>query len=169
MLVGADRRLNPGVDPGESRRSRGAAAARTADPRLGYRLRGSVAVITLPAHVEPDCILALRSRGVRAVGGGSRAVAVDLHALGRIDTDTLSELAIALRTISRHRATLAIVGADPRIRLMLELCGIDGVEFHPTVRRALDAVGERRRSARTPVWRRVRRRRPPVVGRSSAR
>ncbi len=165
-LVSADQQLDLVAHPGESRRSQ---AVRAVSPQLGYQARGSIAVITLPARVEADCIPALRSRCKRARDSGSRVIAVDLRALRHIDTHTLSELGMALRAISRHKAKLAIVGADPRIRLMLELCGIDGVEFHPTMKRALAAVRERRRWVKTPVWPGVLRRQHPAPHRSSAR
>ena len=110
---------------------------------LGYQARGSVAVIALPSRADSACVLALRSRSERALVTGSRAIAVDLSATEHIDTRTLSELSIVLRRISRHRAKVAVVGADARIRWVLELCGIDELEFHPTIRRALGGIGSR--------------------------
>ena len=104
---------------------------------MSYQARGSVAIIALPARVESVSVLTLRSRSERALVTGSRAIAIDLRATDHIDTPTLSELGAALRRISRHNPKLAVVGADVRVRWALELCGIEGLQLHPTMRGAL--------------------------------
>ena len=103
---------------------------------IGDRGRGSDAVIVLPARAENDCILTLRSRGERTLATGTRAITIDLRTMQHIDTQTLTELIIALRRLSHHHPELYIVGADPRVRWMLELCDIEGLELHPTMRSA---------------------------------
>lgn len=50
-----------------------------------------------------------------------------------MSAQVLSEFCAALRQVSGGGARLAIVGADPRVRGVLELCEIDGLELHPTV------------------------------------
>jgi anti-anti-sigma regulatory factor len=107
------------------------------DHAVSYQIRGGVAVIALPARVEAVSVLALRSRSERALVTGSRAIAIDLRATDHIDTPTLSELGAALHRISRHNPKLAVVGADLRIRWVLELCDIEGLQLHATMRVAL--------------------------------
>ncbi|MGH2909842.1 MAG: hypothetical protein ACRDK8_11145 [Solirubrobacteraceae bacterium] len=104
---------------------------------VGYRAHGRVAVIALPERVETACILALASRSERALHAGTRAIAVDLRATHHIGTHTLSELGIALLRISRQTPALAVVGADPRVRWVLELCDIKGLALHATIGDAL--------------------------------
>jgi anti-anti-sigma factor len=112
-------------------------AAAEEDGTVSFQDRGSVAVIALPSRVEAVSVLALRSRSERALVSGSRAIAIDLRATDHIDSSTLSELVAALHRISRHNPKLAVVGADVRVRWVLELCGIDGLQMHPTMRGAL--------------------------------
>jgi anti-anti-sigma regulatory factor len=107
------------------------------DQTVSYQAHGSVAVIALPARVEAASVLTLRSRSERALVTGSRAIAIDLRTTDHIDTPTLSEFGAALRRISHHKPMLAVVGADPRVLWVLELCGIDGLQLHPTMRGAL--------------------------------
>jgi anti-anti-sigma regulatory factor len=105
---------------------------------LGYETRGPAAVIALPERAEAGTVFALRSRSVRALSAGHRWIAVDLRAVDHIDTPTLAELCVALRQIGAHGHRLAIVGADLRVQWVLELCDIDGIELHPTLKSALD-------------------------------
>ena len=102
-------------------------------PGRGDLDHGSGAVIALPARAEADCIVALRSRGERSLAAGTRAITIDLRAVQHIDTQTLSELIVVLAAFSRQRPELGIVGADPRVRWVLELCDIAGLELHPTM------------------------------------
>jgi len=104
---------------------------------LGYQTRDSVAVIALAHPAVAGSVLALRSRSERALAANSRTIAIDLTAADHIDTQTLSELCAALRTIGRHNATLAVVSTDARVRWVLGLCDIDKLELHPTIRSAL--------------------------------
>ena len=114
------------------------------DQTVSYQAHGSVAVIALPARVEAVTVLALRSRSERALVGGSRAIAIDLRATDHIDSPTLSDLVAALHRISRHNPKLAVVGADVRVRWVLELCDIEGLQMHATMRAALAHVRGRR-------------------------
>jgi anti-anti-sigma regulatory factor len=112
---------------------------------LGCQTPGSVAVIALPDPAVAGSVLTLRSRSERALGDNSRAIAIDLRNVQRIDTQTLSELCVALRSISRHETVLAVVGADQRVRWALTLCEIDGLEFHHTINSALARSDNRQR------------------------
>jgi len=133
----------------------------TGSAGVRYQTSGSVTVITLPERVEAACVLALRNRSERAFVSGSRAIAVDLRAMLHIDTHALSELSIALRRIGRHNPTLAVVGADPRVRWVLELCDIEGLQLHPTMSGALAHVrADQRLQTRPPRRLSVRRARP---------
>jgi anti-anti-sigma regulatory factor len=119
-------------------------AAEQDDQIVSYQAHGNVAVIALPSRVEAVSVLALRSRSERALDGGSSAIAIDLRATDHIDSPTLSELGAALRRISRHNPKLAVVGADVRVRWVLELCGIEGLQMHQTMRGALAHIRGRR-------------------------
>lgn len=120
--------------------------------RTGPRGHGSDAVIALPARAETDCILALRSRGERALATGTRAITLDLRTMQHIDTQTLTELIIALRRLSHHHPELCIVGADPRVRWIVELCDIEGLALHPSMR---SARAHLRRARQRPLRRRL--------------
>jgi anti-anti-sigma regulatory factor len=137
------------------------------DHAVSDRTDGDVAVIALPGRVEAISILTLRSRSERALATGSRAVAVDLRATDHIDTPMLSELAAALHRISRHNPTLAVIGADGRVRWVLELCGIEGLQLHPTMRGALAHLRGHRRLTAGAHWREVLRPKRAVRRRSS--
>ena len=167
--AGSGPRLNVVAHPDKSPRTPSGEGTYLRRPPVEHRMWGSTAVITLPAHVQADSIRALHGRSERALGAGCSALAVDLRAAQHIDAQTLCELGSALQKSSRHKATLAIVSADPRVRWVLDLCGIDGLSLHSSMRRALAELGEPSHRTRARVWRDVFRRRTPGIGRSSAR
>jgi anti-anti-sigma regulatory factor len=106
-------------------------------PALGDQTDCPVAVIAFPEPASDGSVLALRSRSEQALVTDHRAIVIDLRAAEGIDTQTLSELCAALREISRHGAKLAVVAADQRVGWTLNLCEIDGLELHPTLKNAL--------------------------------
>ncbi len=138
---------NPGNRPGrvvsEDRRPSRVGTGAVVPTVLCYRRRGAVAVIALPPRADAECILALLRHSEQALVAGNRLIAVDLSATDRLDTRTLGELGVALRAISRHRVAVTVVGADPRIRQVLELCEIEGLGFHRTIRGARAAAHAR--------------------------
>jgi anti-anti-sigma regulatory factor len=136
---------------------------------VDYRVRGPVAVITLPKRVDVACILSLRSRSERALATGSRAITVDLRAVRHIDTTTLSELIGALHRISHHNPNLSVVGADARVWGVLEGCDVEGLALHHSMNGALAHVREDQRTLARAARRRAFRRRSRALRRSSRR
>ena len=124
------------------------------------------AVIAPEGRINAGDILTLRHRSETALVAGIRTIAVDLRAASHIDTGILAELAVVLRAIGRQGLTFAVVGADERIEWVLRFCDIEGVEFHPTLRRALVAARSGRPSARHRRYRATVRRRRPSQGRT---
>jgi anti-anti-sigma regulatory factor len=133
---------------------------------LGFRSRGSAAVIALPEQPQVGTIVSLRSRSERALNAGHRWIGVDLRAVEHINTPTLAELCVALRRITAHGHTVAIIGPDARVQWVLELCAIDGLELHRTLKSALD---QSRASQRERSRRHLLARARPSLKRSSAR
>jgi anti-anti-sigma regulatory factor len=117
---------------------------------FGSQSHDPAALVAFPESAIEDSVSALRSRSERALAAGSRAFVIELQASPRIDTQTLSELCIALRAISRHGAKLAVVGADQRISWALTLCEIDGLELHPTIRSAFARSRTNQRKLKLP-------------------
>ena len=98
------------------------------------------AVIAVEDPVDAAAVRGLAGRVQRAMAGDARVVVIDLPGDARIDNHTLARLVDAVRGGPRgHRARLAVVSADPRVRWVLELCQIDGVRIHPTLKTALTA------------------------------
>lgn len=91
------------------------------------------------------------ARQVCEVLSASRAVIlIDLRSVSRIDNDALTELCVMLRRFSG--SSLRIVGADGRVRAVLQVCAIDGLEFAPWLKwslaRARARLARRLRSIR---------------------
>ena len=98
------------------------------------------AVIAVEDPVDADAVRGLTGRVQRARADDARRVVIDLPGEARIDNHTLARLVDAVRRGPRgDQATLAVVSADPRVRWVLELCQIDGVQIHPTLKTALTA------------------------------
>lgn len=70
-----------------------------------------------------------------ALSAGGTVVLIDLRTVTRVDNEALSELCVTLRRFDG--ASLRIVGADARVRGVLELCAISGLEFAPSIKPAL--------------------------------
>jgi anti-anti-sigma factor len=98
-------------------------------------------VIALEGKVDPGTVIALQRKINRALDSGSGGVVIDLGAVS-VGAQTLSLFCGALRRL-RGGAVLAIVGADPRVRRVLELCAIDQLALYPTINDALAAADDR--------------------------
>jgi anti-sigma B factor antagonist len=96
--------------------------------------------IVLEGEIDPGAVIALQRRIVEALDAGQRRVVVDLSAVTVLGGATIDLLCGALRSLTRRRATLAIVGGPPRVHRVLELCAIDGVELHQSVSAARPAA-----------------------------
>lgn len=93
-------------------------------------------VIALEGEVDPGMVIALQRKINRALDSGRGRVVIDLGAVRGVGAQTLSLFCGALRRLNRG-AALAIVGADPRVRRVLEVCAIDGLALYPTINAAL--------------------------------
>lgn len=96
-------------------------------------------IITLEGEIGPAAIIALQRRIVRAVDAGHHRIVVDLSAVSGLGGQTLSLFCGVLRFVNRCGATLAIVGGSADVPRAIDLCELDGVEFHPTAHAALTA------------------------------
>jgi anti-anti-sigma factor len=106
-------------------------------------------VIALHGEVDPGMVIALQRKINRALDSGS-GVVIDLGAVSGVGAQTLSLFCGALRRLKRG-AVLAIVGADPRVRRVLELCAIDRLALYPTINAALAAADDRAMPALSPA------------------
>jgi anti-anti-sigma regulatory factor len=97
----------------------------------------SEAVITLQDGGDPSAIAALKRKIDGALFAGRSVIVIDLLAVSDLDTESLGGLCQALRHANGGATSLAIVGADSRVRWVLELCEISRLEFHPSVKTAL--------------------------------
>jgi len=95
-------------------------------------------VIALEGEVDPGMVIALQRKINRALDSGRGRVVIDLGGVSGVGAQTLSLFCGALRRLNRG-AVLAIVGADPRVRRVLEVCAIDGLAVYPTIDAALAA------------------------------
>ena len=106
-------------------------------------------VIALEGEVDPGMVIALQRKINRALDSGSGGVVIDLGAVSGVGAQTLSLFCGALRRL-KGGAGLAIVGADPRVRRVLELCAIDRLALYPTISDALAAADDRAMPALSP-------------------
>jgi hypothetical protein len=97
----------------------------------------SEAIIAVQDGRDPSAIAALRRKIDGALFAGRSVLVIDLLAFSDLDTESLSGLCQTLRHASGGATSLAIVGADSRVRWVLELCEISGLEFHSSVKAAL--------------------------------
>ena len=107
-------------------------------------------VIALEGEVDPGMVIALQRKINRALDSGSGGVVIDLGAVSGVGAQTLSLFCGALRRL-RGGAVLAIVGADPRVRRVLELCAIDRLALYPTMNAALASADDRAMPALSPA------------------
>ena len=90
--------------------------------------------------LDSTSFAAFRRRLNGVVFAGYRVIVVDLASVGPLDNEALAGLCVELRHARRARrdhATFRIVGADHRVRWVLELCGVEGVTFRRPLRRVL--------------------------------
>ena len=107
-------------------------------------------VIALEGEVDPGMVIALQRKINRALDSGRGRVVIDLGAVSGVGAQTLSLFCGALRRL-RGGAVLAIVGADPRVRRVLELCAIDRLALYPTMNAALASADDRAMPALSPA------------------
>jgi anti-anti-sigma factor len=96
--------------------------------------------IVLEGEIDPGAVIALQRRIIDALDAGQRHVVVDLSAVTVLGGATVDLLCGALRWLTRRGATLAIAGGPPRVRRVLELCAIDGVELRQSVSAATSSA-----------------------------
>ncbi len=94
-------------------------------------------VFELEGQVDPGSVSELHGAIATALADGHHLVVIDLYAVLDMSTQALSELCAGLRRVSATGRRLAIVGSDLRIRWVLQVCQIDGLELHTTIETAL--------------------------------
>lgn len=89
-------------------------------------------ISVLENQTNPGAAAALQQRITDAFDAGHRRVVIDLRAAILEGTSTVSVFCSALRRLTRPDATIAVVGLPVRVRRVLEVCDIDGVELTST-------------------------------------
>jgi anti-anti-sigma factor len=107
-------------------------------------------MIALKGEVDPGTVIALQRTINRALDSGRGRVVIDLGAVSGVGTQTLSLFCGALRRL-KSGAVLVIVGADPRVRRVLEVCAIDGLALYPTINAALASADDPAMSPPSPA------------------
>jgi len=105
-------------------------------------------IIALEGEIGPAAVIALQRRIIRALDSRHPRIVVDVTGATGPGGATLQLFCGALRFVSRCGATLALAGCPAEMRRAIDLCGLRGVEFHPTVHAALTA-GTTSRALRT--------------------
>jgi anti-anti-sigma factor len=105
---------------------------------LAYHTAGPTPVYAVDGLViDSGTVTELQRRIDQALSDGRRLIVIDLLGAGVMSASVLSMLCAALRQACSGGPRLAIVGADPRVAGIFELCEIDGLELHPTINTAL--------------------------------
>lgn len=108
----------------------------------------ALGVVACQDPLDRSSVHEINRQASEALATGHTVIVIDLGAVTRVDNETLCEICVTLRRLGG--VNLRIVGADRRIRSVLELCAIDGLEFSPSIKRAL------RRPADLVQWLRLR-------------
>ena len=107
-------------------------------------------MIALEGELDPGMMIALQPKINGALDSGRGRVVIDLGPVTDVGAQTLSLFCGALRRL-KGGAVLAIVGAPPRVRRVLERCAIDGLALYPTINAALAAGDDRAIPALSPA------------------
>ena len=89
------------------------------------------AVVACDGRLDPASLEAMTREVSVAMRAGDRVVVIDLSAVGPISNDTLCQLCRTLRGFDGAR--VRVTGADLRVRRVLTLCAIDGLELAPSI------------------------------------
>ena len=102
-----------------------------------------VFAVTVSGEVDQATVDALRAALDEAIGGGSRSLLVDLTGLEFIDSSGLGALVSAReRVIDQNGRLFGICCAEPQVRRMLEITGLDeSMGLTETREEALAALG----------------------------
>ena len=123
---------------------------------MRLRLRTSphtVVVVARPDRLGERALDGLAGQVRAAIDAGSRLVVIELGAVTHIDNARLSRLCVTRRGFGGAR--IRVSGADARVRRVLTLCAIDGLQLSPAIEaRAVQRLPDIIRSARV-QWRRA--------------
>ncbi len=96
--------------------------------------RGSWTVLVVSGELDVATAPRLRQRLVALVEEGARHVAVDLSAVGLLDSTGLGVLIGAVKRLRGHGGDLVVVCDDDRIRRVFELTRLDrAIDLHRTL------------------------------------
>lgn len=101
---------------------------------------GQVQVIAVEGVPDAGTVAQLEQAVTAALDHGDRHIVVDLIAVTGMTTATLSTLCATLRRLRHRHATLAVVGAQPHVRRVLELVELENLDLAATVRAALARI-----------------------------
>jgi anti-anti-sigma factor len=105
--------------------------------RAEQQTAGGGVVVTVTGEIDVDTTDVLADALARAADVAAVVVA-DLTAVTFMDSTGLNTLLGAHRDLAARGGRLALVGAQPAVRRVLELTGVDTViPLHPNIRQAL--------------------------------
>lgn len=106
-----------------------------------------IPIVAVEGEIDPTAVAALRRRVTVALDVGRGFVVLDLRAVTVLAGQAVRMFCEALEVAQRTGARLAITGAQPALRGLLERWAIVGVELYPTLTAAVGAAGSPHRAA----------------------
>ena len=100
--------------------------------RLGVRRHARrVTLLTCRDPLSDTSLQEIAHHLAQAGQARGRVVVIDVSAVTRIDNETLCRLCVTLHGLNGAR--VRITGSDRRVRRVLSLCTIDGLELGPSL------------------------------------
>lgn len=96
-------------------------------PSLETRTLGTWTVVAVSGELDLHTSPTLRDHALELIGGGVDHLALDLSAVGFMDSSTLGVLVTCLKRIREHDGRLVLVGVAPAPRKVLTLTGLDRI------------------------------------------
>ncbi len=98
------------------------------DFSIGVRRTAESVVVGVVGELDLHTAPVLREHLVDVIDGpGTRFVAVDLSAVGFMDSTAIHVLVQALQLARERGGDLTLTGVPPPARRVLDICGLDGV------------------------------------------
>ncbi len=95
---------------------------------IGFRRTGGMVVVDVMGELDLHTAPVLRERLRDVIDGqGNRCVAVDLSAVGFMDSTAIHVLVQALRLARERGGELTLTRVAPPARRVLDLCGLDKI------------------------------------------
>jgi anti-sigma B factor antagonist len=92
-----------------------------------YRLENGMPVVKLGGEVDVYTTPKMKEQLASLIESGSQRIAVDLSEVNYFDSTALGALIGALRRVKEQEGSILVIGAQPRVRRVFEVTGLDGV------------------------------------------